>query len=173
MAESKTLYLMRHAKAGWPKPGKDDFDRPLNKCGQADAPEMGRRLKEREVRPDLIVCSPAARTRETLQLMQLDSENIVFNESIYEAAASSLLEIVRSLDERLDSAMIIGHNPAISWLASQLGGVNIGDMPAGAVATIRFNTRHWEGAAICPAELLDFDYPGKTAPPPHSKINFH
>ncbi len=162
---AKTLYLMRHAKAAWPKSGQSDFDRPLTQHGQSDAREMGRRLNERNVQPDAVVCSAAERTRETFKLLELEAASTVFDENIYEAAASILLETIQSLDNRFDSAMLIGHNPSMSWLASQLGGINIGNMPAGAVATIRLETHRWNEAATCPAELLDFDYPGKRVPP--------
>jgi phosphohistidine phosphatase len=61
----KLLYLVRHAKSSWAEPGLADIDRPLNKRGKRDAPEMGRRLKERDAVPDRIVTSPAKRARGT------------------------------------------------------------------------------------------------------------
>lgn len=161
MAETKTLYLVRHAKSSWAEPGIDDIDRPLNSRGLHDAPEMGRRIKRRGPVPELILCSPARRAAETFEMLGLGVANVVFDERIYEASASTLLALVESLDDRYRTAMLIGHNPSISWLASQLGGVHIDHMPTGAVATIRLATSHWRRAVGSPAELVDFDYPKK------------
>lgn len=158
---SKTLHLVRHAKSDW-NTGANDFDRPLNKRGRRDAPEMGRRLRERGALPGIIVCSPAQRAMETLELLDLGIKT-VFEEGIYEASTGDLLEIVQKLDDGYASAMLIGHNPAMTWLASLLSGVRIGNMPTCAVATIEIETDHWKNTGSRPARLLDFDFPKNTA----------
>ena len=61
----RTLVLIRHAKSSWSNPGEADFERPLNDRGERDAPRMGARLKELKIKPDLIVCSPAKRAKQT------------------------------------------------------------------------------------------------------------
>ncbi|HRG10817.1 MAG TPA: histidine phosphatase family protein, partial [Cyclobacteriaceae bacterium] len=58
----KILYLIRHAKSSWDNPKLEDFDRPLNKRGQKDAPRMAKRLKEKRITPDIMLSSPAERT---------------------------------------------------------------------------------------------------------------
>ena len=63
-----TLALLRHAKSSWDNPALSDFDRPLNSRGQKNAPEAGMALRELGFKPDLILCSPSKRTRETLDL---------------------------------------------------------------------------------------------------------
>ncbi|MGB4972019.1 MAG: histidine phosphatase family protein, partial [Cyclobacteriaceae bacterium] len=60
-----TLYLVRHAKSSWENPDLSDFDRPLNERGRKDAPRMGKRIKEREITPDLMLSSPANRAIST------------------------------------------------------------------------------------------------------------
>ncbi|VGO19823.1 SixA phosphatase family protein [Pontiella sulfatireligans] len=160
MTDGKPLYLVRHAKSDW-HTGVDDFDRPLNKRGRRDAPEMGRRLKMRGVEPDIMVCSPAKRALETLELLNVPAQTLVYDETIYEASLSTLLEIVQSLDDGFDSAMLVGHNPGMSWLASQLSGVRIKNMPTCSIAAIRLDTHRWKAAGVCPGELADFDYPKK------------
>jgi phosphohistidine phosphatase len=156
----KTLYLVRHAKSDWNN-GETDFDRTLNPRGQCDAPEMGLRLKARDVHPDIIVCSPATRAFQTLELLALPAGTVEYNENIYEASAIALLDIVQSLEDTADSAMLVGHNPAMSWLAGHLTGVRIDNMPTCSVATIRLTSNHWKKAGQDPAELLDFDHPKK------------
>jgi phosphohistidine phosphatase len=157
----KTLYLVRHAKSDW-HAGKSDFDRPLNKRGLSDAPEMGRRLKVRGQLPDLVVCSPAKRAFQTLELLDLGVETL-FDETIYEASTGDLLGIVQALDDRHGSAMLIGHNPSMTWLAVMLSGVRIDGMPTCAIATIELDSNHWKMAGACPAKLVDLDFPKKPA----------
>ncbi|WP_372846057.1 histidine phosphatase family protein [Pontiella sp.] len=156
---TKTLYLVRHAKSDW-KTGQADFDRPLNKRGRRDAPDMGLRLKQRGALPALLVCSPARRANETCELLDLGTETD-FNETIYEASAGELLDLVQQLDDRVESAMLIGHNPAMTWLAGLLSGERIEGMPTCAVAAIEIETARWRAAGACPARLLWRDYPRK------------
>ena len=99
---------------------------------------------------------------ETLALLDLETKT-VFEEGIYEASTGDLLDIVQKLDNGYASVMLVGHNPAITWLAGLLAGVRIDNMPTCAVATLEIGTDHWKKAGSCPAQLLDFDYPKNTA----------
>ena len=158
----KKLYLVRHAKSDW-NTGGADFDRPLNKRGQRDAPEMGGRFKSRGDLPELIVCSTAKRAQQTLESLNLGVANVIHEPKIYEASTGDLLEIVQKLDDSVDAAMLIGHNPAMTWLASLLSGVRIEGMPTCSVATIVLDTNRWESAGADNGQLTDFDYPKKPA----------
>ncbi len=163
----KTLYLVRHAKSRWSDPSQQDFDRKLNKRGQHDAPEMGRRLGKRNVQPDVILCSPAQRTRQTadllLERMGGPINNVEYVEGIYDASIETLLDIIKELPDNCSRAMLIGHNPSIGCLVNQFSEIRIQHMPTCAVATIELSANHWNEAGHCPARLLDFDYP-KRAP---------
>ena len=64
----KTVIRVRHAKSSGKDPGLEYFDRPLNKRGKRDAPFMGKKLRERRVHPDLILSSPAKRTRQIARM---------------------------------------------------------------------------------------------------------
>jgi phosphohistidine phosphatase len=161
MEAGKTLYLVRHAKSSWSRPDVSDFDRPLNPRGLRDAPEMGRRMKVRRTLPDIIICSPAKRAKETLKYMELNVEQILFNDCVYGAAPGELLEIIRSIQERYNSAMLIGHNPAITLLAGRLSGKPIHNMPTCAIATVRLHCAQWSQTGACAAELLAYEYPKK------------
>ncbi len=159
----KTLYLARHAKSSWVNPSYSDFDRPLNSRGQRDAPEMGRRLKERGVRPDIIVASPARRAVETLELLNgelgVDSNSVFMQKRLYEASAETLVDIVRGLDNRYGSALLLGHNPSMTWAAELLSGVPTANLPTCAVAAIELDSNDWSLAGLCTAELLFLVYP--------------
>jgi hypothetical protein len=67
--EMKTLFLVRHAKSSWEYTALPDKDRPLNDRGKRDAPKMGKRLAKRDVKPDLILSSPARRALTTAEII--------------------------------------------------------------------------------------------------------
>lgn len=159
----KTLFLVRHAKSSWIQPGLLDFDRTLNLRGQQDAPEMGRRLKEKNVVPQIVLCSPARRAVQTLDLMNkvmnIPSDSIFMQKRIYEASPETLLNLIQHLDDAYDSAMLVGHNPSMTWLASQLSNSYIQNLPTCSIVTITLDSNHWIKAGKCPAELQNLDSP--------------
>lgn len=120
-----TLSLLRHAKSSWDDPGLDDFDRPLAPRGQKAAPAIGRWLLGRGLVPDLVLCSPAARARETCEkvLGAIGRQvPVSFDESIYMASPRTLLALVRGTPSRVHHLMLIGHNPGLHALATALIG---------------------------------------------------
>ncbi|MEE9369243.1 MAG: histidine phosphatase family protein [Pontiella sp.] len=163
MTDEKMLYLVRHAKSGWMDSCQRDFDRILDEQGNRDAAEMGHRLQQNGIRPDLVICSPACRAVQTLEhlapCMNIPIVDVLYNKSIYEAATSTLLEIIQKLDDPVDSAMMIGHNPAMSWLINHLTSEHISNMPTCSIATISIPSNHWKDAGTASSRLLDFDFP--------------
>lgn len=163
---AKTLYLVRHAKSSWSDINVSDFDRPLNKRGLHDAPMMGKRLKHRNVKPDIILCSPAKRTRQTVEFVLQEIggsiDSVQFDENIYEASTGTLLSLIKALPDACTSAMLIGHNPSMHELAHRLSDVNIGRMPTCAIATIDLAIDRWREIDACTKRLVDFDCPKKT-----------
>ena len=63
----KTLILVRHAKSSWDSFDIQDFDRPLNDRGKKDAPDMAARIKEKGLKIDALVSSPARRAKKNRQ----------------------------------------------------------------------------------------------------------
>ena len=102
------LLLLRHAKSDW-SVEMDDFSRPLKKRGRRAAKQVGRWLYEQRLIPDAILCSPAMRALSTAQRvckqLDIDESAITFNPHIYEANASTLLEILRANDRILKYPM--------------------------------------------------------------------
>lgn len=141
------LYLLRHAKAARAAPGMADFDRPLAQRGFDDAHRLGERMRTSGYRPDLVLCSPARRTRETWAALEPALGEIALGvrylQPLYGADARAYLEAARSADEA-GSAMIVGHNPMIEEVAAMLIGEARADGPASgfptsALAVIRFD----------------------------------
>ncbi len=145
MAEH-TLILLRHAKSDW-SGHEDDHDRPLAKRGRRQAPEAGRWLAANVDSIDLAVVSTARRARSTWDLVsdELDEPpNTRHDNDAYAASVDELLDIVRSLDEALNTVVLVGHNPGIEDLAEALTAGRV-PMPTSALAVIELNNT-WDGA---------------------------
>ncbi|HLL75148.1 MAG TPA: histidine phosphatase family protein [Pyrinomonadaceae bacterium] len=141
----KTLLLLRHAKSSWKVADQPDFERPLNGRGEKSAPLMGRYLRKQKIEPNLILCSPAERARQTAALFTeaagLDSE-LRYDERIYEASALRLLEVVAQADESADTVLLVGHNPGFEELLSLLTG-EVRLMPTASLAKIDMSVDKW------------------------------
>ena len=142
----KTLLLLRHAKSSWDDSNLRDFDRPLAARGKRDAPRVGEALRDRGPAPDLIVSSPAARARETIEAV-IKSANLThapkFDESIYGASSSELMKIIRGLPGESSCALLVGHNPGFEDTVNRLTGAHE-RMPTAALACIEFQVERWE-----------------------------
>src|SRR5687768_6122328 len=99
----KTLILVRHAKSSWDTPGLSDFDRPLNERGKKDAPEMAERLKEKGLKPDVFVSSPAKRARRTARFFAeafgVEKGDIVLVEDLYMATEEAFIKAIKGLKD--------------------------------------------------------------------------
>ncbi len=143
-----TLYLLRHAKAGWALPGVRDFDRPLDETGKNDAEIIGDTMNLNGYVPDLTVCSGALRARQTFEgvAAKADTGRVVFDDNLYITDAAGYLDIIKA-NCAADSILIIGHNPMIEDLAMAVSGqgddmakstLNRG-FPTSGLAVIRFD----------------------------------
>lgn len=159
----KRLIIVRHAKAEKAGSHGDDFDRPLARRGEEDAVEMGRRLARRELHPAEIVTSPAPRALQTAKLIARELDfpwrDIRTLKAAYLAGASALLDLVRELDDRAESALLVGHNPGISELAQALARNFSQDVPTGAVVAVDLPADTWSGVRRGSGSLLLYDYP--------------
>ena len=136
-----TLLLLRHAKAEPGAPGVDDADRPLAPRGRGDAPRMGAAIVKAGLVPDLILCSPARRTRETLELAAPSFGAVIatrLEPAIYEATMARLISLVRKTPSSAHRLMLIGHNPGFEELASDL--VRTADKQAAARLDAKYPT---------------------------------
>lgn len=144
----KTLLFLRHAKSDWSDNTLKDFDRPLNDRGTRVAPKMGGKLKEMNIKPDMVYCSPAHRTKQTaeylLERMDYDLEDVDYIEDIYEASPRSLMNLVNDLDDRLGTVVFIGHNPSITFLSEYLTGTEIGEVATCGVVCMKFDIQEWK-----------------------------
>jgi phosphohistidine phosphatase len=160
----KTLFLVRHAKSSKDDPTLADRDRPLADRGLREAPEMGKRLARRDVKPDLLVSSPALRALTTAQLIAneigYEPTRIVVDDRLYASAVDDLLAVIRTFDKKFDRVMLFGHNPEFADLAHRLSG-EIVAMPTCAVAEFRFDTKKWSDVGKVEPVRATLDDPGK------------
>jgi len=142
----KTLFLVRHAKSSRDDTRLPDKDRPLNDRGKRDAPKMGKRLVKRDVRPELILSSPAMRALTTAEMIakKLDYKlkQIVVDDRLYPGDADEMLTIIHRLDNELEAVMLFGHNPALTDLVHRFSS-DIVHMPTCAVAKFKFTAKSW------------------------------
>jgi len=159
----KTLYIIRHAKSSWKDLDLDDFERPLNKRGKNDAPQMGKRLKKQGIYPDSILSSPAKRAKQTAKAIAKEityDEKIKYIKDIYEASPDALENILHSLDDKYETVFLIGHNPGLNMFVEKYVGFEE-NIPTCGVVNIKFDTKEWKKVSRRNAELLWFDYPKK------------
>jgi phosphohistidine phosphatase len=168
----RTLYLLRHAKSDRSDPGLADPERPLAPRGRRDAPAMGAYMHDRKYRPDLILCSPSVRTRETLALLLPELGGKVaakYDRKLYLASPEAMLQRLREVDEATGSVLMIGHNPGMARLAAVLA--PRGDRhalarmrekyPTSGLAVIHLHVDRWEQAEPGSGTLTDFMVPAE------------
>jgi phosphohistidine phosphatase len=163
----KRIYLLRHAKSSWDDPTLADEDRPLAPRGRRAAKVMARHLRRREIAPEVVLCSPSRRTRQTLTRIAPGlgkNADVQIKPELYAASAAALLEVLHEVPDEVDSMMLIGHNPGIQDLALSLARTGSESMrvrnkfPTAALATLEFNAS-WRELAPGSAELVSFVKP--------------
>ena len=119
----RQLLLMRHAKSAWDNPQLSDFERPLNPRGKKAAKLMGSFMANNNMSPNLVLCSAANRTKETLKLLMphfSDETQINYLNILYEGTVSDYLNEIANKGKNHNSILIIGHSPIIQVLALNL-----------------------------------------------------
>jgi phosphohistidine phosphatase len=141
----KTLLLLRHARPTPNSPTGQDFDRPLVEQGRADASHVGQFLRQKEIKPEVVLSSPAVRARETANLVCEAaglSTDIRFDARIYEASLEELLQIVSEAEDDVRTLLLVGHNPGLAELIVSLTGESVAMSPA-TLARIELDINAW------------------------------
>lgn len=163
----RRLFLLRHAKSSWDEPGLADHDRPLAPRGRRATKVIAEHMRWKRITPELVVCSSARRTRQTLTRIAPalgDDVDVRIEPELYAASATELLKLLREVPDEVDSVMLIGHNPGIQDIAlilarpaPELGRVQH-KFPTAALATLEFDGR-WRELEPGGAELTSFVRP--------------
>jgi phosphohistidine phosphatase len=150
----KTLTLLRHAKSGWDDAVQRDFDRPLNRRGRRAARTVGREMRAQGLEFDRVIASPAVRVIETLADVSEGYGRAIepeYDERIYLALTSTLLELVQATEDGIQRLLLVGHNPGLESLAVLLSREGEDPLreeiavkyPTGTVAEIAFPVDSW------------------------------
>jgi phosphohistidine phosphatase len=141
----KTVLVLRHAKSSWSDPALDDHQRPLNKRGRRDAPRMGKLVRQRGLIPDVVISSDAVRARLTAEAVveaaRYEGE-ILLDQRLYMSSPADILSLLRTVREKAETVMIVGHNPGLEELVSRLTGERQ-DLPTAALAQIVLPIDRW------------------------------
>ncbi len=163
----KRLYLLRHAKSSWDDPTLADSDRPLAPRGRRAAKVMAGHLRRKGISPELVLCSPSRRTRQTLKRITPSlrkKADVQIEPALYAASAATLLEELHEVPDEIDSLMLIGHNPGIQDLALSLARAGSesprvrSKFPTAALATLELDAT-WRELVPGSAELVSFVTP--------------
>jgi phosphohistidine phosphatase len=160
----KTLYLIRHAKSSWDDPAQADFDRPLNDRGKKDAPRMGKRLKEKDIHPNIIISSPAKRAFSTCkkiaEVIGYKEANIVSDRNLYHADTDQILQVAKAIPDKAEIAMLFGHNPGLTDFVNEIcSEAVIDNVPTCGVVALSFKSDSWKAISSENCKLEFFDYP--------------
>ncbi|MBW6438124.1 histidine phosphatase family protein [Actinoplanes hulinensis] len=125
---TRTLILLRHAKAETPG-DFDDYDRALAARGVADAEAAGVWLADERLHPDLVICSPAKRTRQTWQNAAIalstgpgprPAPEVHYEESLYLGRGGEVFDLLRAVSDTIRTVLVVGHNPTMSEVSALL-----------------------------------------------------
>lgn len=166
----KRLTILRHAKSSWDHSGLKDFERPLNDRGRKAARRIGKELRRRKMRFDLVIASPATRVRETLDEVATgygDTFDVRSEPKIYMASVGALRSLVREIDDQVNAALLVGHNPGLEQLVVALSRDNRDGLrprveekfPTGALAVIELDVERWSDVADRAGEIVELLFP--------------
>ncbi|WP_075349719.1 SixA phosphatase family protein [Algoriphagus marinus] len=161
----RKIIFVRHAKSSWDNPNLRDHDRPLSERGLRDAPRMAKRLKDKNILPDLILSSTAKRAKQTAEItaknLGLSQSIIQFESNLYHASPKEILNQIKTIsDQSIGTLIVVGHNPGFNDLIEYLGG-SIENLPTAGQFGFKLAIREWSEISPEKAEVWFFDYPKK------------
>ena len=161
----KTLTLVRHAKSSWKDTGLRDSERPLNRRGERDAPEMGQRIVAAGIRPSQIVSSPAVRAWTTAKVIAGEIgypiEFLQREDDLYLASLDTLLDVVAAQEAEFNNLMLVAHNPGITEFANYLSPGITDNVPTAGVVSVEIDRDDWLLYERPQTRLVTYDYPKK------------
>ncbi len=143
----KSLILLRHAEAVATSSSHIDFDRELTDQGLLDANSIGQRLFAADIRPGLIIASPAKRTQQTAMIvaanLQYDVRDVMFDERLYDNTEKQTLNIIHEVDEGISQLLLIAHNPTQTNLIHTICGPSTLHLSTSCAAEIILTIQNW------------------------------
>lgn len=149
---SKYLTILRHAKSSWENPALDDLVRPLNNRGVESINIVGNYLKEKHIKPDLVITSPATRALQTAigigNYLNYSADNLLIKQTIYFGSHTNIVSIIKEIDEKVNDVFLFGHEPILSSLIYTLTNEKLDKFPTCAVYRIKFDIQNWKNIPL-------------------------
>lgn len=159
----KTLFIVRHGKSDWSYPDVRDIDRSLKERGVNDGYRMAGRMLEKNLIPDLLISSTAARATQTalifLRVLDIADDKLVFDKNLYLADEDDILSVIYAVDDSVENLMIFGHNPGFTYLANSLSNLNIMNVPTTGLVSLKFDIKSWNEISRGKIAEEEFDFP--------------
>lgn len=166
-----TLSLLRHAKSSWDNPELCDHERPLAKRGIKAAPLLAKFMRQEKLRPNLVLCSDAMRTRATLTLLLSElgppSPEVVYDDALYLASPRAIRRVIAEAGADHAHVLVVGHNPGLYALALELAGDGdrkllahlAREFPTAALAVYSLDAESWKDMETARGHLEHFTTP--------------
>ena len=148
----KTLVLLRHAKSSWEFP-LDDLDRPLKPKGIDRIKRVSKEDKSIFNKSDIVITSPAIRALHTATILvkeiDLEFNKVIINKDLYTFSSKSVEIVLRTIPDKFDYVIFVGHNPAFTEIINKMTKRKIDNLPTASWAKIIFNEDNWSEVANC------------------------
>ena len=159
----KKILFIRHAKSDWSNNSLSDHNRILTKKGEEEALLMAKRLKGKNLFPELFITSSAIRAFMTCKIMKDELNNdldIIINPKIYHDGINGILESIESVDNNMNFIAIFGHNPTMHNIANQISSNPIYNFPTCSTMLSSSNIEKWKEFNFDTTHFLIHDFPG-------------
>lgn len=147
----KTLYIVRHAKSSWDNIELSDHDRPVAPVGIKKTKRIISFLQDKNIKPELLISSSALRAYETASMIAegigYDVDKIVKSKALYHAGEDEIFDELLSVDDNINSVMLFGHNPTLTYFVDHFITPGIVNLPTTGTVSIDFMTDSWEEIA--------------------------
>lgn len=148
MKKVKALYIVRHAKSSWDNFDLSDHDRPLLPVGIKKTNKIVRFLVSNNISPELFISSSAVRAFETAVIIAkgvgYDPDTIVKSKNLYHAGIDEIYNELFSVDDTVNSVIMFGHNPTLTYFVNNFVTPEIDNFPTSAAFCVEFKANSWE-----------------------------
>ncbi|CAN5254527.1 histidine phosphatase family protein [soil metagenome] len=159
-----TIYIMRHAQSNHEEMNIGDLDRPILESGKKEAEEMGEYLFRHGEKIDLVIASPAMRTRMTAEIVckktGYDFQKVKWDTTIYRCSTEDLEDCIKGIDEKYKTVLLVGHNNSVTIVSGMLQNDKvINDMPTAGITAISFGITAWKDVKDGSGKLVFYKTP--------------
>lgn len=159
----KKVFVLRHAKSSWKYPELSDFDRPLNKRGKRDAPEMALRFSKSGFPIDGMITSTSVRALAIAKIfaetLSIEKNNFLQDRRLYHAFPQEITAVLAHAPAHFDHVIVVGHNPGLTDFINQKTDDYLDNLPTSGIYGITFDINHWAEIEQVKGEKCYYNYP--------------